>query len=530
MINKKNFLIIMMMVAVLGIVSAADFRVPNDLQLFGNEIKNGTMNWTSLKNYPLSCPTGTYVTAINDSVTCTGVVGTGSGDLSGFVDADFTGTVTAENVNGVYYVQAGNATDIQTKINLCSSGGCNIILPKGIYELDDTLNIPYQGIVIKGQYFGGQKYNYDEAVTLIPSSSFDSSNNLINITGYRSGLENLYIEGNYSANDGVYLAGGANYIKYSHVSSFNNNGITIPSAGQDSESFIEYVWSGNNLNNGIEINRADFDISHVNVYRNWHGAGIYINSGANRISNSYIWGNNYSVYILGGDSNMVFNNILAESLEAAIYFDSSTGEPFRHTIIGNTFLRGSFNQTIFDYDSSLASTSTNLYPFINFDDSSGNGISAITISSNNFDSSTHLFNYSGSTNIEKIGFFNNAYTTVDFGEVPSNLAIQDFNTVGGSVSFGDGINNQDMIYFNSERPWKFTAGNTGGSTTLDLQTENDGKEFRILSPVGSVVMRIRVNDVTTNSQYYYGGLTGTNNDFVCIDANELLYRSDTACS
>jgi hypothetical protein len=35
----------------------------------------GNMDWTNLTNYPVSCPDGTYLTQLNDSVTCTAIHG-----------------------------------------------------------------------------------------------------------------------------------------------------------------------------------------------------------------------------------------------------------------------------------------------------------------------------------------------------------------------------------------------------------------------------------------------------------------------
>ena len=45
--------------------------VLNGTEIIGEVI--GSMGWTKLQNYPVACPSGTYITALNDSVTCTSI-------------------------------------------------------------------------------------------------------------------------------------------------------------------------------------------------------------------------------------------------------------------------------------------------------------------------------------------------------------------------------------------------------------------------------------------------------------------------
>ncbi|KKM65928.1 hypothetical protein LCGC14_1486300, partial [marine sediment metagenome] len=43
-----------------------------DINVTGNSFLN--LNWTYLQNYPVACPAGTFLTQLNDSVTCTAPV------------------------------------------------------------------------------------------------------------------------------------------------------------------------------------------------------------------------------------------------------------------------------------------------------------------------------------------------------------------------------------------------------------------------------------------------------------------------
>lgn len=66
------------------------------------------------------------------------------------------------------------------------------------------------------------------------------------------------------------------------------------------------------------------------------------------------------------------------------------------------------------------------------------------------------------------------------------------------VHVGDGTN-EDLIYFDTERKWKFTAGGTGATTSLDLLSLSDNKEFRIGNQAsGNFTSRYKVGTTTTD--------------------------------
>ncbi len=47
--------------------------------------------------------------------------------------------VTADRINEILYVQAGNGSDINATINKCHTDGCTVIIPSGNYPLDNTV-------------------------------------------------------------------------------------------------------------------------------------------------------------------------------------------------------------------------------------------------------------------------------------------------------------------------------------------------------------------------------------------------------
>jgi len=58
------------------------------------EVPGLEMNWTGLKNYPVACPGGSYITALNDSVTCTAAMKTTGDSVTGNYTIDGNLNVT----------------------------------------------------------------------------------------------------------------------------------------------------------------------------------------------------------------------------------------------------------------------------------------------------------------------------------------------------------------------------------------------------------------------------------------------------
>jgi len=122
----------------------------------------GDINWTNLDEYPAPCNAGYYVSGIDDSTTCTD-----SGMVGGtWTDSQSAGNHSLNDVsefNKVLWVQAGNATDFQAKVDSCSRD-CTIKLEPGsqtditdrIYLLD-KVHITLDGNGANLNYIGGLK-------------------------------------------------------------------------------------------------------------------------------------------------------------------------------------------------------------------------------------------------------------------------------------------------------------------------------------------------------------------------------------
>src|SRR3990167_10623480 len=108
-----NFFIGVILVA--AFVSAVTWSPQGDIDLKSRyNILNGTnatfiniqgnLPWTNLSSYPVACPSGTYLTQLNDSITCTSISAASYNNLT-------VNNLTASEINNILYVQFGNASD-----------------------------------------------------------------------------------------------------------------------------------------------------------------------------------------------------------------------------------------------------------------------------------------------------------------------------------------------------------------------------------------------------------------------------------
>ncbi len=409
-------------------------------------------------------------------------------------------------VNDVLYVIPGNGSDIQTKIDSCTGGGCHIYV-SGINLINQTILLNKNSVVLEGLSTGGGKYTTYPSTVIQADSGFDAGTNIINLSGEGSGIRNMYFNGSNYSNVGVAIQSGTEFLDYVHVVEQRGSGIVIEPLA-DSENTLNNVWSGLNGLHGLEINRGDVRVNGFTAYRNWYGSAIYMSSGSNQISNTHSFYNYYGIYFNGSDTSVVTNNVFDQNEMNAIYFDSSRSQINGNTIIGNTFFSNSWK-------GGVGGACDNSTPLFFFDDASGNGIKEITVVGNTFDSCTSVLDYNSDNNIDRIFFGFNTYPegVISLGNVSSKMQVFDtshtspslvtelFNVNldlnGGTITntssitntgtaslnytiLGDGVNNSDMLYFDTERDWKIRAGGTAGVSSLDFVSMTDAKEFRIM--------------------------------------------------
>lgn len=150
--------------------------------------------WVSNMNYTNLC-------LFNESIDFFG------NDLYNINEGNFS-KVNLDSLNNIYYVQAGNASDIQTKIN-SASGGDKVIIPPGFYTVSSAI-VLNKNVAISGEGFG-TILNFTgtgniSAFNVTDVSGISLSNFKLIVDGDANGIlvyasnditiENLFIEGN----------------------------------------------------------------------------------------------------------------------------------------------------------------------------------------------------------------------------------------------------------------------------------------------------------------------------------------------
>lgn len=120
------------------------------------------------------------------------------------------------DVTGFGLVRAGDATDIQAQIDVCPRSGCTILVPPGIYVIEDTIviNNSHSNIRLVGS--GAGHFHTGGATSFLHGTS---GKNIINITG--SGIasqmvSNIVIENIYFSSDYT-KRGYAIYAQYTSI-------------------------------------------------------------------------------------------------------------------------------------------------------------------------------------------------------------------------------------------------------------------------------------------------------------------------
>ena len=337
-----------------------------------------------------------------------------TGGLKVTGESNFT-NVTAEKINEVLYVMAGNGSDIQAKIDMCPDGGCEIIIPKGTYLIDNQINITKKGIRLIGHSRSGDRIA-PEFSTLIQASNGFSGGDMISITNHSVDISNLWINGTTSTTHGIagYL-GGSYYLHDLMITKQGDSGIYFNDT-MDSDNTIFRVSVNLNGNNGIWLKRADNHVSNVFAKNNSYSAIKLEPGSGTQINFLHAYQNNHSIYLNGTDNTNILNSILESNIRSAIYFDSTHSVLNGIQVMGNSFFLNDFN--------------SEGHPVYFFDSESTNIIDDINIIGNNYDGTAILINYTG-TDITDLNFPYNNHESDSLGNIPAGFSNALYTNVQG---------------------------------------------------------------------------------------------------
>lgn len=322
------------------------------------------------------------------------------------------------SINNILYVQQGNGSDIQAKINLANQGDLIYLPTNSTYFINSTILLNKKGITIAGVNRGGNRANDDNGIILEADTGLNGLN-MINVTSAGITLKDLSIDGNAITKDGVAIynsTAGSFYGENLKLINHTRNGLFMGSE-IDYGSRLDRINSRLNGLHGMEIQRADVIITNYFADRNWNGAALFLNPGGSaQITNMHSFYNNYGIYLNGSRAITITGNVLEQNNYSAIYIDSSSAFISRVSIMGNTFYSNDC-----PLENCIAGDGDGT-PVIYFK-ANINPINKITIIGNNMDSRAQIFDYSETSSplITEIISLNNAYNQSYLGNYPTGV-------------------------------------------------------------------------------------------------------------
>lgn len=460
---------------------------------------------------------------------------------------------TYGNVNGVLYVTAGDASDIQTKIN-SGSGNYTVVIPQGVYQLTSSinlksgLNLVCSNAVIKGvtAYNISQANNVDDVS--VSGCFFDMINDNTTsglvFTGTSNNLlisNNQFYRGNTSRS--IEIQNAIDVIISNNFFKDVDNGIDVLAADGvvvsnnyfeakvDSTDVGPEYGEGIDLNSGIEATVTGnivLDFNENGIDSNVDGATIIGNvvrcSNDSRQSVCIELNNRKQMSVVGntvtnivdldigirsdGNDNTIVGNTLQGNLSGVvtggigIMVNGTNGQ-----ISGNTFqtlsdnvVNGGFNVMNYAED-----TITKIVQ--------NNGNYSLFIDHNSNYPAIWIDN-TGATSKSAMWIWNNgAWTGTSRGSALLSVEMENSASTGNAVSFENDGTGKSLY-----------VGNTGNGVGIQIEQIGNGNALEIKATGGGHGINISKGGIFATN------LSGTGNDYVCVDAVGLLYRSDSACS
>ena len=137
-IDRKVFYLFLGLILVCGVYVIAT-NLYTDQNLFGHQIYNATIGWTNLTGYPVACPSGSAITQLDDSVTCTAYNDVTTFNATGAIAGEtyhwfeINGSTEFEEVGTYKAILHAKIADNAYHINACFHKGPAISGVKRIY-------------------------------------------------------------------------------------------------------------------------------------------------------------------------------------------------------------------------------------------------------------------------------------------------------------------------------------------------------------------------------------------------------------
>lgn len=434
------------------------------------QMSGGPIPWNFVYNYPAACSDGYAITQLNDSVTCEYKGNWDGTDLN----MDNNKIQNIYSINGFTFALENDTADLREKMALCTGGGKIHI--SGTYYIDEDLIFTSRGCELIG--------NGQVKTSIVAQSNFTGSN-MLNLIEEAQSVKDISFDANNV--DAVQT------VIYNNMSASN----------------IDNVKISNFKHIGIHLAEGSYysEIKDVDNYftTKWDNTiSVLMNSNNNRITGGHLQAD-YIVVFNGtiGDANILINTALEGGRSE---FTHSKALSFFNNVQDTTLI----GVRCEDVKDCLYVTNTSV-----------GHVYAVGLLRTNID---NLVNDTvGWTD----GKFHDLYRDATY-------------FLGGNVSIGtngqDGLSVGVQVTETSTGSDHVRIGNKGGRASVFLDTDS-GDNWGIANNAGTLwlyrpfgnVYSFTTSLLTLPDKLKITNLTGTGNDYVCVDASGLLFRSNTAC-
>ena len=270
-----------------GFVTNYLFKNGNNLDInetaLNNSINNNPKNWISLQNYPVACPGGSYVTQLNDSVTCSAI----SGDAA----------LETLNITGINYnysrPQGGSInyrplfSTASEDLTVCTSGCEYTTIQAAVNQVPYFLNHVYRIMVSDGTY--AEDVFVPPVVASDIISSVDGPCEALQIIGNVNNINGVKVRSFQVSGSTGCQTPAIKYFQMTGADPYSDENVSIAVYGA-SHPVIKYInFTGVIANYGvmsygssITIEAIDFGVNNLNTaLLVKHGGVIYFNNAAN---------------------------------------------------------------------------------------------------------------------------------------------------------------------------------------------------------------------------------------------------------
>jgi hypothetical protein len=241
---------------------------------------------------------------------------------------EFVATAVVGRSGAVDYLCDGVADDVQIQaaIDFVSLSGGRVLLRSGTYTIDTMLTLSAKGVDLVGENLGGGKYVDTGSTVIKCSATFPTDEDIVflDTNTDRTSVQNILLDGNDRARDGMSLNQSSNFATFVHCRNCTRYGF-YGGDNSGAGNFLDRCIVDNVASDGMHIVRNDYRINHAYIMR-CGGAGIRLNgSGGTQIIHSHTFKCMHGIVFDHTSLAVVTSSVIEQNELDAIVFDSTSG-------------------------------------------------------------------------------------------------------------------------------------------------------------------------------------------------------------